>query len=185
MKKFYLIALVMAGLATLFAGLVEVAVQQDMRQSANDPQIQIAQDVAAALSSGAKPDAIVPAIKVDISQSLAPYVIIYNDKEDVVAGNAVLDGAAPKIPAGILEYVKNSGEDRVTWQPRADVRSAIIVDRFQSSELSGFVVVGRSLREVEKRESKLEQQVIVAWAASLVVIIGGLILGKFVTSEKK
>jgi hypothetical protein len=44
-----------AVLATLCCGLVYALVQQDLRQSANDPQIQMAQDAARALDSGARP----------------------------------------------------------------------------------------------------------------------------------
>jgi hypothetical protein len=41
----------------------------------------------------------------------------------------------------------------LTWQPRSDVRAAIVVEPFVASTGRGTVVVGRSLLEVEKRET--------------------------------
>src|SRR6266536_2297586 len=58
--------------------------------------------------------------------------------------------------AGIFDYVKQNGEDRLTWQPQTGIRSAIVVTQFKGTT-SGFVLAGRSLREVGKREDSLEQ----------------------------
>ena len=49
-----------AVIVTAFCGLAYVTVQQALRQGANDPQIQMAEDAAAALDGGAGVDAIVP-----------------------------------------------------------------------------------------------------------------------------
>jgi len=48
LKHWLLIAIVVTGLI----GLVYVAVQQDLRQGANDPQIQMAEDTAAKFANG-------------------------------------------------------------------------------------------------------------------------------------
>ena len=41
------------------------------------------------------------------------------------------------------------GEDRLTWQPEPGVRSATVVVHYQGAQ-AGFVMAGRSLREVGK-----------------------------------
>src|SRR5665811_516764 len=56
---------------TLLSGLIYGAVQQVLRQDANDPQIQMAQDTAAALTAGAAPESLASATPVDIALSLA------------------------------------------------------------------------------------------------------------------
>ena len=68
----------LAVLATAFCGLAYVTVQQALRQDANDPQIQMAEDTAAALDKGAGSDAVLPAQHVELASSLAPFVILYD-----------------------------------------------------------------------------------------------------------
>ena len=147
----------LAFLAVCMAGLVYASVQQSLRQSANDPQIQMAEDAAAALENGTPPSMIVPknASPIDIATSLAPYLIVFDDAGDPIAGNAALNAKIPAFPAGVFDYVRTHGEDRITWQPQPGVRSAAILVRVASGSIPGFVLAGRSLREVEIREDKL------------------------------
>ena len=156
LKYWLLMAVTIIGLV----GLCYAAVQQDIRQSANDPQIQIAEDSAAKLANGQSIQNVVPSEKVDIAKSLAPYIIVFDVTGKPLASSALLDGQIPTIPAGITEYVKHNGEDRFTWQPQPGVRSAVVVTQFKGSS-SGFVLVGQSLREVESREDNILQLLIV------------------------
>lgn len=151
---------------TLVCGLVYGAVQQNFRQSANDPQIQIAEDVADALSNGRNPQDLNPVNKVEIAKSLASYLIIFNDLGEPIASSAQLDGEIPQVPAGVFDYVRRFGEDRFTWQPRSDARSAVVVTRYQGNN-SGFVLAGRSMREVERREDRLLMEVAFAWMVNI------------------
>jgi hypothetical protein len=57
--------------ATVLAVLVAGAVQQNIRQAANDPQIQMAEDAATSLAGGLQPAAAATG-KVDMARSLAP-----------------------------------------------------------------------------------------------------------------
>lgn len=156
---------------TVLCGLVYAAVQQDMRQGANDPQIQMAEDAALALAEGAIPSSVVPAsTPIDIATSLAPYTIIFDDTGKPIASSARLNGAIPSPPAGVFSYTKEFGEDRLTWQPEKFVRQAIVVIRYDGAQ-SGFVLSGRSLREVEIREAKLELQVGAAWVFGLFITL--------------
>ena len=63
---------------TLVCGLIYVSVQQVLRQSANDPQIQIAEDVSGALSTGVPPQAIANPNGTDLKKSLATFIIVYD-----------------------------------------------------------------------------------------------------------
>jgi hypothetical protein len=82
----------LAVVVTAVCGLVYLAVQQDLRQSANDPQIQMAEDAAAVLENGAAVDANVPVEKAAIEHSLAPFLMVFNDRGEVVGSSAMLHG---------------------------------------------------------------------------------------------
>ena len=74
-------------LVVIFGTIYTVA-HQAQRQDANYPQIQIAEDAAAALNRGVKPAALVSG-KVDLGASLAPFTIIYDKSGRIVAGSAI------------------------------------------------------------------------------------------------
>src|SRR6476646_6768902 len=84
-------------LATLLTGMIYVAVQQDYRQSANDPQIQFVEDAASQLAAGQTPEAILPYNSVDIADSLAPYLTVFNETGKPIAGSGKLDGTLPTL----------------------------------------------------------------------------------------
>jgi hypothetical protein len=135
-------------------GVTYIAIQQNYRLNANDPQIQMAQEVAVGLENSGNPHVLVPSKAVDIANSLSPFVMIVDDAQNIIASNALLDGNSPSIPSGVFNYTKSlglHGQDRITWQPKRGVRSAIVVVRTQN----GYVVVGRSLKEVESRINTL------------------------------
>ena len=136
-----------------FCMLTYASVQQAYRQEANDPQIQMAEDVAHRLETET-PNAVLPADPVEVSTSLAPYWIVFDPKDQAVAANARLHGQIPAFVPGALEYARQHGENRITWQPEAGVRSAVVIVPVANGE-KGFVLAGRSLREVEKRVNDL------------------------------
>lgn len=157
----------------VMAGLVYVAVQQNYRQSANDPQIQIAQDVAAALSAGqAAPGSVVPPNPTaEMSPSLSTFVAVFSATGTPIGSSAALDGKLPVLPAGVLDAAKQRGENRFTWQPKTGARFAVDVAYFSGKE-DGFVLAGRSLKEVEVRESQLTLMSLIATVLALVLTFG-------------
>jgi len=173
-KAWLPIAIATAGLC----GLVYLTVQQSLRMGANDPQIQMAEDAASALNNGASVDSIVPIIKVELAASLAPFLMIFDDSGNVLASSATLHGAIPVYPSGVLDYTRQKGEDRVTWQPETGVRMATVVVRYAK----GLVLAGRSLKEVEIRESNIEKicgvAMLFTWAATLFGIVLGELAGR-------
>lgn len=160
----------MAAIVTGLSGLLYAAVQQDLRQSANDPQIQMAEDTAAKLADGQQVQIVVPAEKVDIANSLAPYIIVFDAAGKPIASSVQLDGQTPTIPSGVFDYVRQNGEDRITWQPQSGIRSAIVVTQFKGPN-PGFVLAGRSLREVEIREDDIMHLIFLGWLAILIVTL--------------
>ena len=163
----------LAAATVVLCGIIFVVAQQVLRMSANDPQIQMAQDAAAALAAGKAPAELVPSVTVEISQSLAPFVMVFDESGAVVASSARLHGQVPALPGGLLDNVRQHGEDRVTWQPEVGVRMATVIERVTSGP-GGFVLAGRSLLEVEKRESQAQLLsglgALAGWAGALVVI---------------
>jgi hypothetical protein len=152
--------------ATLLTALVYAVVQQDLRLTANDPQIRRAEDAATALASGQSPQAVAGGAPVDMARSLAPYLIVFDDSGHPLASSGTLDGQIPTPPAGVFQYVATHGEERLTWQPRPDVRVAAVVVRYTGA-VSGYVLAGRSLREVERREDQMLTLATLAWTATI------------------
>lgn len=150
--------------------LVYGAVQQDLRQSANDPQIQIAENAAVALAAGQTSESVLPAERVDLGSNLAPFVIVYDQYGAVRASSATLSGVVPALPAGVLGDVAKHGENRITWQPSPHVRVAAVIVPYSGSQ-PGFVLAGRSLRLIEEREDDLLAVVGAGLAAGLAVTL--------------
>lgn len=164
-----------AAIILIFSGLTYVAIQQNYRLSANDPQIQIAEDIASAITQGkAPPESIVPANpSEDIAASLATFVAIYNATGTPIGSSVMLDGNLPSLPAGVLDAVKQRGEKRFTWQPKPKVRIAAVITSFTGTQ-SGFVLAGRSLKEVEARIKQLT--IMTASATALALILTYLLI---------
>lgn len=161
-----------AVVVTALCGLVYLAVQQVLRQNANDPQIQMAEDAAEALAHDSTVESVMPANQVDLAWSVAPFIIVFNDTGAPLASSGQYHGQVPTIPAGVFEYARQNGEDRVTWQPEPGVRIAAVVVGYTGTK-PGFVLAGRSLREVEKRESQVEKEAGVVW---IITILGSLVV---------
>ncbi len=159
------------------SGLLYAVVQQNYRTSLNDPQIQISEDIAAGLSEGRSLNQFNQ--QVDISKSLASFIIVYDDTGKPVASSGALDGKVPVPPNGVLEYTRQHKEDRISWEPKPGVRSAIVINRFATDKASGFVLVGRSMKEVEARQSRLLQMIGAGLVVTLLVSFALDFVGDF------
>ena len=187
-------ALILIALSTGLALALNTIPQQVLRQGANDPQIAMAGDLEARLESGVAPAAAVPAASVDMARSLSPFVIVYNDQGQPLASQAVLDGQTPTPPMGVFDYVRQHGEERVSWQPvpgttsnkdeksvlnggmilqrSHGVRIAAVIQRV-AGPTPGFVLAGRNMREVEAREAQVGQLALLTWIGMMGVILVG------------
>lgn len=169
-------------------GFAYLAVQQDYRQSVNDPQIQMAEDVADSLEVGVggTPESVVlpswPLI--NMARSLAPWTAVYDASGTLIRTNGVLDNSDPSLPSGLFDTSTWSAgktwqavtgpETRITWQPSPGVRQAVVLVQFKTSTGVGYVAVGRSMKTVKDRIINLTELVAIAWSvtalASFVVI---------------
>ncbi len=177
MKKTFYAWLPLALLITVLSALIHVAVQQNYRMTGNDPQIQLAEDASAALATGLPPEAITTQQPTDIAKSLSPFFVVFDDTYKPISGTGVLDGKLPTLPSGVFDYAKSHGENRFTWQPKSGVRQAVVLSQYKaqsqtassSKETIGYIAVGRSLSEIEKRSSNLGIMVLLAWLAALLL----------------
>lgn len=156
-----------------------------LRSSANDPQIQMAEDAADAISSGHAFENVLPKVRVDISKSLAPYLIIYDNQGHIFSSSATLHGKVPQLPDGVFSETQKRGELRFTWEPLQGVRQAVVLIAYPGVN-SGYVLAGRSLREVENRMDDLGIAILAGWITSFIVsFIVVWISVYFLSKEKK
>lgn len=164
----------------MVSGIVYVAAQQMMRANANDPQVQIAHDISNAIAQGRGPrEFFPPSGQPDINGTLAPFAALFDEKGALIGASGTLDGKPLSVPVGVLDRARESGENRVTWQPRPGVRMALVAVPFQGaaqgtstqSGPTGVAIAGRSLQEVEYRVSSILGPVVaVGWFASIVAV---------------
>jgi hypothetical protein len=186
-------AVVLAGISTVLALALYVIPQQVLRTGADDPQIEMATNLAARLdfygvTNGLQQGALVNSGSVvDMARSLSPFLIVYDDQGRALASNAQLDGQTPVPPKGVFDYVRTHGEERVTWTPvhgsRA-VRIAAVVERVNGSQ-PGFVLAGRSLREVQARIAHVQNLAGLTWLAMLGLILVGTIAFGWMTRKTR
>ena len=175
-------ALVLAGIATGVALALYAIPQHVLRSGLNDPQIQMADDLAATLDhygidDGLRQGALLHSGgsgNVDMFRSLSPFLMVFNDAGQLQGSNAQLDGQAPTPPKGVSDYLRQHGQERVTWQPRRSVRIAAVVVRVHGSQ-PGFILAGRNMREVEARIGDVQRMAGLTWVGMLGLIAVGSI----------
>lgn len=175
-------ALVLVGIATGVAVALYAIPQHVLRSGLNDPQIQMATDMAATLERIGTNDGLrqgaLPAsgqgANIDMARSLSPFLMVFNDAGQALGSNAQLDGQTPTLPQGVFDYVRSHGEERVTWQPRRGVRIAAVVERVNGPQ-PGFVLAGRNMREVQARIGDVQMMAGVTWLGMLALIVIGTV----------
>ena len=162
----------LAVLLTVALGTVYVVGQQILRQSANDPQIQLAEDWADQITTGASVTSLAMGSFVDPNHSLAPFGIVY-DQSGNVTSSSVTAPTTMLQPSGVLGAVDQAlnQEARFTWQPASGARFATVIKRANFGDKSYYVLAARNLREVESREEKIMLLVFGAWVVGLVLLL--------------
>jgi hypothetical protein len=155
--------LALAFVATGIGGVVYLVGQHNIRSGADHPQVELAKNDAARLDAGAQLSEVVPPAAIDMATSPDAFVIVYDSSGRPLAGSATLDGQTPVPPTGVFHSARQSGLDKITWQPRPGVRSAISVVPYRN----GYVLSGRSLRIPEQQEDLLLRDVFLAWLFAL------------------
>ncbi len=172
----------MAWVITVLVMLVFVVSQQTTRYEANQPQVAIALELSAQLSSGTDPASLFGTGNHELAQTLNSFAIIYDAQHRPIAGNVNLNGKLPDFPAGALDYSLKHGEHRVTWQPNSAIRVASVIRPYSYKDKTGFVVVGRSLQESEAAIELVGKLALVGWLGAL---LGSLELRVLVCEWKK
>jgi hypothetical protein len=176
MKKL-IAGLCAVGVLVIIFGTIYTAVQQAQRNDANYPQIQIAEDTAAALNKGDPPVALANP-NVNIATSLAPFTVIYDKKGNVFLSSGYLNNQAPKAPLSMLEASKGKTYHAVTWQPQKNVRIASVTVAAKGY----YVFSGRSLTEVEKNETHTLQVALIGGILSM-ILLGAAIVVKVLGTD--
>jgi hypothetical protein len=157
-----------SAIVTVIILLIYVTVQQSYRSGANDPQLQVAKDIHARLQRGASIQKYFDD-SINIESNAGVFTALYNRKSEPIQSSGFLDGKFPNLPAGVFDFVKTNGEERVTWQPRPGIRMATVV-LYAGLPSIAYIVVGRSLQEVEIREHSLIEIVFICWVIAMAFI---------------
>lgn len=164
----------LALLAVALPALVFLAVQQSQRRDADQPQVQLAEDIARALDRGTPPVDVLPATRVDIATSLAPFTIIYDSLGRVLAGNGWLHDTIPIPPRGVLDFTRAHGEERVSWRPAPGLRFAAVLAHSSNGMI---VLAARSLREAERAIAATRQLALIAALLTLAITLLAVVIG--------
>ncbi len=166
--------------ATVVIATGYVLLRQHERLSADDLPVQIAEDMAERMKQGVPPQSLVGGVRINPETSLAPFAIVMNEKGKVLANSFRLtNDEEPRIPAGVLQAAKRTGEHRVTWQPAPYVRLATAVVYDKTKQGSGtYIVVGHSLREAERRVGTYGWLALAGWIAAVAGALGAAFIGE-------
>jgi len=73
----------------------------------------MAEDAAYTLSQGEPANYVIATSKVEMSRSLAAFIIFCDEARKAVALSGFVHGQIPSPPAGVFDYVKRNGQDRI------------------------------------------------------------------------
>lgn len=163
----------LAVVTTLLSGMLFGAVQQLNRQEADDLPVQLAQDIADRMYHQVKAQSLVGSVDIEMGKSLAPFVIVLDKQDKIVVSSAALNGKKVLPPTGAITWAREHGEHRLTWEPAAGVRSAIVIIPVHDAE-QHIVIAGHSLREVESRMNAIQWEIVLGWLVTLVASFGAM-----------
>src|SRR4051812_29546728 len=90
---------------TIFSAIIYMCVQQSYRSNANDPQIQLANDLKTKAEKGQLPEDIF-ADTIELSHSLNVFVETFDEEGRPLRSNGLLDGKLPRLPQGVIDHAK-------------------------------------------------------------------------------
>lgn len=166
-------------MATVALGTTYLVAQRIEREGADDAAWRLASQVVGELKLGSTTtvDALPP---VDLSTSLAPFVIVFDKTDAAVAGTGFLHGTLASVPSGVLDAARANGSHHVSWQPERGLRfatSGVAIGRW-------VIVAGQSLKPAEARTDSIGILVLAAWLSLMILVATGLILGRIFAPER-
>jgi len=179
----------LAILTSLIAGMVYLVAHQVLRQSANDPQIQLAEDWTDQIVGGTDANRLNLGNFIDPARSLAPFGIVYDQDGNIVA-SSVSSPSTMKQPNGVFDTVDAAADKtaRYTWQPASGERYAAVLRRATFDNKSYYVLAGRNLRAVEDRIQRVAGIIAAGWATTVVSVFvtqNMHLVGRVVRRRKK
>jgi hypothetical protein len=151
---------------------VYVAAQQSVRASANTESAAVAAREVQLLAAGS---GTLSEQRVELTADSGPFVVVYDADNAPVAGTVVRNGALPVVPTGVLAAARLEGQDKVTWQPAAGLRFAVVA---RAASDGRVVVGGQSLTPFEDRDTQTLILVALGWLASIACMAGAWVLIK-------
>lgn len=152
---------------TVICALVYFLAWQALRMQANDPQVEISEELSKAVMEVEDPAQFDPPQKLDISKSLSAYWIVYSQDGKALAGNGQINNSLPEVPVKLLEASNAKKESRVTWQPSGGADRQALVIRPYEGVSKGYVAAGRSLRELDFRLKNLMVLTTLGWIVAM------------------
>ena len=153
--------------ATILFGTIYVVALQLDRLSANDAPLRLASQVAAELREG-QMTTLKAQPHVDLSRSLAAFVVVEDAQGQPTGGSGFLRGSLVSLPTGVLGSAAKSGQDDVTWEPTSGLRFATVTLRVGDQ----FVSAGQSLGPSEARDATVQALVGFGWLVAMLVFSG-------------
>ena len=169
-KNIFIFWIVIMFLVTFSSLLTYMVAQQVIRLGADNLPATFAIETSIKLENGQNPADSVPGETIDILKSLETFVMIFDKNKNLIVSSAMIGSEKPVYPAGVLDFVEKTGENRVTWQPIAGPPRESS-HRFATVALKSgdyYIVAGRSLKEPERLIGVIENLIFAAWAACIV-----------------
>ena len=164
-------------LVTGIFGTVYGVAQQSVRASANTEPAAVAAREVQLLAAGS---GTVSDQRVELTTDSGPFVIVYDADNAAVAGTVVRNGALPVVPVGVLATARLKGQDKVTWQPTAGLRFAVVA---RAGSDGRVVMGGQSLTPFEDRDTQAMILVGLGWLATIACLAAAWILTKFLEAR--
>lgn len=163
------IFVLLAVIITLIYGSIYGSVQQVYRSLANDPQVDVVDQLAGIIKQDIPLEAIIgEADQIEIADSKGLFVMVFDKNKNLVGSSAVLNGKALSLPSGVFDQANQDAGNRFTWEPEKGLRMAVVLKQIDDK---GYALAGRSLKETELRTNQITTMLIVAWTLSLLVTL--------------
>lgn len=158
MKKIFIIWVLLMMVATFTVGIVYITMQQTVRLSSNEIALSSAKEVLIKLQNGSTTEQAIPE-KTDASITLTPFVLVYDNNENMVISSATMNGEILNYPKGVLKEIETHNENRVTWQTSNGLRYASVGIKYKD----GYIIGAVSLTEKEKLIELNGKLIFIAW----------------------
>lgn len=154
---------------TLIAGAAYFFAPHYAGATSSGPLSRLAVRVASELDGGKQVvDVLSSTVPQDITSATDPYVVVLDQKGNVIASSAKFQGKPLVIPPGMFTFVSDQGWDGAEWQPAPGVRQDLSIRKYQS----GYVVVGRKAASANDSDPGVRRLVVALWGAGLVAAFG-------------